>query len=142
GERPDDGAVDPDELQVLPNLQLDLFRGLSRVPALHRFGHDPCKVVTIGSDQVLNSRHHPNINLELERRILPQFRTKVLQRGRETTPKLTATVTQHVDQSRPRGSPRDLRDFTDARTVKHLVFQVFESSLHIGPLLEILSERP
>ena len=61
--RADDGAVDPDELQVAADLQLDLARGLLRIPTLDGFGDRSGQLVAIVRDDVDSGVLDPAVDL-------------------------------------------------------------------------------
>ena len=55
GQRADDGAVDPDELQVAAHVQLDALGRLLAVPAVDRHRDDLGELAAVGVDE---ERHH------------------------------------------------------------------------------------
>ncbi len=123
GQPADDGAVDADELEVAPDLQLHLARRGVGVPALDGAGDHVADLVAIVVDHVTDAAQDPVVDLALELLVDRQPLAEAAQTRRDADPQLAVFVAGGGDHRPLRLSPQRRQPLADVGVGEQFVLQ-------------------
>ncbi len=136
GQPADDRAVDADELEVAPDLQLHLARRGVGVPPLDRAGDHVADLVAVVVDHVADGAHHPVVDLALQLLVDRQPLAEAAQARRHAEPELAVLVAGGGDHRPLRLAPQRRQPLPDVRVGEQLVLQL----LALGEQYRIVRE--